>query len=233
MKRAASFGRAPVMRRRRDRARRCSATRATSTPAFVAVAHRRGARRRRTSTSVRRAVVDAVPDAVLRMPPQVPALLVDVPRRCSSAPVDQRLLSSGQARDVERRAARATGHASGASPNARSRRTRPRRMPTRPSTRGRASRRTATRGSCGSGFPRSTAARAATRSPARCSSRKSRGSCGSSSLFVIISRLAMRPMLHAGQRRAQGPLTSRVSRPGRCRRATACRSRTRAATSRP
>ena len=70
MKRAASFGRAPDDGRRRRRGRRCSATRATST--------------RRSSTwradvvhgadheyGVRRAIVDAVPDAVLRMPPQV------------------------------------------------------------------------------------------------------------------------------------------------------------------
>ena len=46
-------------------------------PAFVAVAHAARCTAPTTSTSVRRAIVDAVPDAVLRMPPQVPALLVE------------------------------------------------------------------------------------------------------------------------------------------------------------
>ena len=76
MKRAASYGRAPTHARRRDRGRRCSATRATSTPRS-----RRGAARPctapTTSTACAGRIVDAVPDAVLRMPPQVPALLAE------------------------------------------------------------------------------------------------------------------------------------------------------------
>ncbi len=70
--------------RRRDRARTCSATRVTSSPTFAewrtAVLH--GADH---EYDVRRALVDAVPDAVLRMPPQVPALRRRIPRlACNS-----------------------------------------------------------------------------------------------------------------------------------------------------
>ena len=76
MKRAASFGRAPVMTDIDDRLRRCSATTARSIPRSCS-----GARTRCTARSheyeARRAIVDTVPDAVLRMPPQVAALLIE------------------------------------------------------------------------------------------------------------------------------------------------------------
>ena len=75
MKRAASFGRAPMI---------TDVEIAATLLGYLGevdadvrgVAHRRGARRDH-DYGVRRALVDAVPDAVLRLPPKVPALLAE------------------------------------------------------------------------------------------------------------------------------------------------------------
>lgn len=73
MKRAASFGRAPVLHDI-EIAASLLGYQGDADPGFAAWRARmtRGADH---EYGVRRAIVDAVPDAVLRMPPQVPALL--------------------------------------------------------------------------------------------------------------------------------------------------------------
>ena len=73
MRRAASFGRGPVMADI-DAASRLLGYTGDASPEFVAwrAESLHGADH---EWAVRRQVVDAVPDAVLRMPPQVPALL--------------------------------------------------------------------------------------------------------------------------------------------------------------
>ena len=92
MKRAASFGRAPMHGRRRDRGvaarlpgRRRPRVRAVAAGAVHGADHEYG---------VRRAIVDAVPDAVLRMPPQVPALLEEFRAELrTTTPVDRAVLT--------------------------------------------------------------------------------------------------------------------------------------------
>ena len=83
MRRAASFGRGPVMADVESAASLLGYT-GDASPEFTAW---------RTTTvhgadhewAVRRTVVDAVPEAVLRMPPQVPALLEDARRELKAA----------------------------------------------------------------------------------------------------------------------------------------------------
>ena len=86
MKRAALFGRAPVIAdievaivTARLRGRGRPAFVAWRTHAVQGAAH---------EYEKRRAIVDAVPDAVLRMPPQVAALAHRVPQRSSEQSVD-------------------------------------------------------------------------------------------------------------------------------------------------